>query len=417
MQRTSRRALLLAAGSSLCAGCVGDSGGSDPTKNRSTTGPSAENESDPPEWASELDPLGYRAIPEGSADPPAYSRQHEPDEITGDIVSLSRAADGFRGLLYHFGGDEGPESPTLVRFDADGAVTSQRALTDLPSNRAYHLERVGETTVVGGMHRPDGEPQTWLRGYRGGEVVFDHTRPGTTYSSLISVDGSLVGAGTLGWQRTGDDRLGAILTRLSPEGTVEWETTIDDSGVEPRFWSVTRSRDGLLAAGARDNRPWFVTFGAEGRERWRKRIELEEAYVVRRLAVGSTGTYALAQTNQFATGNNHLLLLSLGPEGGIEWARVFDPNYDEYAAAPHDLDGVGVVDADGPVLVGSADGRGWLAAVRPDGEMRWAGYDPRRDPSARPIGMMRTADGVVVYGAIGTPGSGTVQPWLAWIDL
>jgi hypothetical protein len=95
---------------------------------------------------------------------------------------------------------------------------------------------------------------------------------------------------------------------------------------------------------------------------------------------------------------------------------VFDPNYDDYATGPRDLAAVGVLDVDGPVVVGLADRRGWLAATDPDGGMRWAGYESRRDPGARPAGVRQSGDGVLVHGGIGTPGSATVKPWLAWLD-
>jgi hypothetical protein len=92
----------------------------------------------------ELDPLGYRATPEGSTDLPAYSRQRRPDAIAGEVASLSRPAEGLLGLLYRSGG-EGPETPALVRFDADGTVMTKESLTDLSSNRVDNLERLGNS--------------------------------------------------------------------------------------------------------------------------------------------------------------------------------------------------------------------------------------------------------------------------------
>jgi hypothetical protein len=183
-----------------------------------------------------------------------------------------------------------------------------------------------------------------------------------------------------------------------------------------RFWTATPTSDGVLAGGSRDNDIWLVDYGPDGTATWRRTVPHEsEAYQVVDSTVGPTGTYVVAATNQFATGNNHAAVLSLGPDGTVDWVRVFDPNYEDYSTGPLDLYPRGLVHDGGPVLVGHTSHRAWLAAMEPDGTVRWAGYHPpeRDDKPIRALGVRPVGDTFLLYGSTGVPNEAGEDPWLA----
>jgi len=396
MTRSSRRAFVAAAGGVLSAGCLAAPGRREPSDSEteySFEGP---------------DPLGFEAVPEDVADPPSFdgTQVYESDVARGIIDVVDRQS-GWTTLVYGRSQD-GFESPELRELSPDGEMVSSRTLDAVPSNRVWHLEQPGERLVVGGQREQDDREASWFRGVDS-EFAFD-TDWRTIYAD-VAVDGdSLLGAGTL---EGNSEELGAICHRIGPDGSITWEQTVEDTGPDTQFWSVTTTHEGVLAGGLNAGDVWLVSY-ADGEESWRRTITHgEEAYIVEHLAAGQTGTYAVAQTNQFATGNNHLLLLSLGGEGSVEWARVFDPNFEEYTEGPMELYGQGIVDAGGPVLVGTTSDRVWLAATEPDGTMRWAGYYPesRGDRVVRSLGLATADEQLSLYGSTGTHQEET--PWIA----
>jgi hypothetical protein len=173
----------------------------------------------------------------------------------------------------------------------------------------------------------------------------------------------------------------------------------------------------VFCGGAENNDPWVAVYDSDGRQQWDRALSRgEQAYIVEDVAIGSERYYALAQTNQFATGNNHLLLVAFDSEGTPRWTRVFDPNRDRSTDGPRELYAGGVVATGGPLVVGSADNRRtWQASLDPEGAVQWAGYRQADDRETRPLGVTSVDGQPVVYGSVGSLRVETpLDPWLAW---
>lgn len=414
--KQSRRTFIATACAAL-AGCVDPDGGDRATTSASpnTTASAAGQSGDGFEG---LDPLGFRAVPGGVDDPPQFDRMrtYETARDQGFVDLLDRP-DGLTALSYVRTGS-GYDPPRLRDIGSGGAVTDTSTLSALPSNEAYTLAHIGMETIVGGHRDAEDRRASWLRSLRDGESGLDiDTTLGTVYAEVTADEDALLAAGTL-WHDSASRSTGAICRRIAADGTVAWADTIDPAGTDARFWTVAPTPSGVLAGGSRANDSWLVAYDEGGEESWRQTVRHDgEAYQVVGITAGSTGTYAVATTNQFAQGNNHAAVLSLDSAGTVEWIRVFDPNYDDYAEGPLDLSVRGVAHDGGPVLVGHTSERAWLAALEPDGAVRWAGYYP---PDAdgtryRPLGLTPVDGGFVLYGSQGVPNEAGEDPWLAWL--
>ncbi|MFC7136056.1 hypothetical protein ACFQRB_04830 [Halobaculum litoreum] len=279
-----------------------------------------------------------------------------------------------------------------------------------PASRRHHGCR--------GYRRDEGTFRTWLRGIEAGARVFE-TDLGehTVVSGVAVVDDTLVAAGVAQASDDSDGDRAAVLLWVEADGTVARRVAFDTPDADERFWAVTPTADGYLAGGSRNDDVWVVAVDPEGERRWERRVRRgTESYIVEGLAVGDTGTYAAARTEQYATGDNHVLLLSLDPgrEGAVEWTRVFDPNAD--GRKPGDLFPAAVVDDGGARLAGHTRERVWLGATDPDGAVRWAGYHRFR-ADERLQALASVVDGrLVCHGRTGSDDSDTSAPasWVGW---
>jgi hypothetical protein len=386
----------------VLAGCGGSDGPAETSDTPSASGAGFEGPA----------PLGFRAVPDGAADPPTFDRTRTYEtSVDSGLVDILDRREGSLALAYTRSQD-GYGEPVLRRIGAEGETTGSRTPSGLPSNRVFFLERGADGAVLGGHRESDDRRATWFRGV-GGQSFSVDTGLGTVYADVAADGETFLAAGSV--RESAADRREAVSRRYGPDGEVVWERTTGDPETDVRFWTVSPVSDGVLAGGSIGGDILLVKYGPNGSESWRSTVrDSEEAYHVIDLAVGATGTYAVAETNQFAQGNNHAILLSLSSDGAVEWARVFDPNYDEYASGPLDLFVVGIVDDEGPVLAGRANGRAWLAAADPEGGLRWAGYRSGEEP-LRPLGFSPADDGFAMYGSRGVPRDEGEDPWLAWL--
>lgn len=424
MPPRSRRALLAAAGTALLAGCGGGSSDPDTPPAGSTAHPTRTATRTATSTASTpfpVEPLGVRAVPPDAPAPPGFARERVLDGDEGvDATAVTGLDGGLRVLLTRSGsgssgGDPADGGPSiLVDTDERGRERRRRRLLETPTPRPFFLQQVADTTVVSGIDTTS--TQSWLQGYRDGARTFQYRRdPATTFVAFTTDEADLLAAGTTGWGS--DEDFGAVVTRLGADGSVRGDLPVDDPGADERFWSLATTADGILAGGSRDSEAWLVRFDAAGGRRWQRTLT-REPYVVTRVAAGGTGTYALARTEQFAQGDNHLALVSLDGDGTVEWVRVFDPNGEDRPGAT-DLSAAGLVDAGGPVVVGRADAATWLAATTPDGTVRWAGYSRREGAATRPVATVTLGDSLLLHGSVGSPADDTavMRPWLAWLAV
>lgn len=425
MSRHSRRALLAAAGSALFAGCGSllDSRPDDETVTpHDVPTPTARvTPADPVPPMDGPDPLGTAAVP-ATADSLEPTREVVSESAAQQLAvgTVARGTDRQVLLLTLADGSYG--TPVLVTVDPSGDRTSQHSLAGLPSNEVGLFEQVDDLAVVGGRTETETDGgdtyHAWLRGFRDDEVVFEYDAPRETellFSDIAAVDDGMLVSGHMGADHESES---GYLARLRLDGTVAWERTIGTTRTATDFWAVTPTTDGILVGGNDDSSIALASFGRDGTDRWFRSVtRSDETYTVRDVAAGPTGRYALAQTNQFAQGNNHLLLLSLGEDGSIAWARRFDPNGGrQRRGIPSELTAAGVLDMDGPLVVGRTRERAWFADLGPTGDVQRADYHRVEDRPTRPVGLTRTDEGALVYGSVGRPNAEAgMDPWLAWL--
>lgn len=420
MARPSRRAVIATMASAVIAGCPSDGPGGDTVTPYELSTTSTRTEEPPPMDGPE--PLGYHAVPDDAGEPPEPGRErvYETDQIQG-VVSLVDHPDGARAALYTRG-ESGLTTPELLGLDETGALTDRRPLSDVPSNRVSLGAGIEDVAVIGAQFEVEETRHTWLQGYRDGNVTFRYETPLDTqlvYADLAVLNGDLVAVGHVDASPESYEDQNAILARIQTDGTVAWEQRVESPQRATDFWAVTTTAERVYAGGTEDNAVLVAAYTSDGTEQWQVTLRRgEQAYIVDCLAAGPTGLYALARTNQFAMGNNHLLLLAFDPDGTVHWTRVFDPNRDRSKGAPQELYPAGVVDEDGPLVVGRTQREHqWLAKCTPDGAVEWAGYRRTDDRPTRPLGVSRIDGEAVVHGSVGRleAGNSDVDPWLAWL--
>lgn len=428
MAPLSRRALLATAGSTVFAGCSTLSGEQTtatpydvPDGSTTTTCEGACTESEPPVEGPE--PLGTAAVPATADSLPDPTREWVAETDTENGVVCVQRDDGAHRVLLYTRDEDGFTAPELVTVTRNGDMTDSTAIQGLPSNTVFVCTPVEDQFVLG-SHVYSGETRnSWLQGYRDGASTFEY-RPDseteTVYSDVAAVADDIVAVGHDDATPESYEDENAIVSRIGLDGSVVWERRVESATTNNDLWAVTTTEDGIVCGGTEDNDPWVVAYDRSGRERWQRSLTRgEEAYIVQTIAADDTGIYALAQTNQFATGNNHLLALALDHDGTVRWTRVFDPNRaDRSRDTPHNLAARGIIATGGPLLVGSADTKQvWLAKLLPDGSVTWAGYHQTNGRPTRPIGIQRVDGAPVVYGSTGELGENRQQidPWMAWL--
>jgi hypothetical protein len=197
---------------------------------------------------------------------------------------------------------------------------------------------------------PDGGVQ-WQRSY---------SRPGVNsfrdvfYDGVQTADGGYLLAGvTLGAEFTDTRRGEGWLGKIGPEGELAWDETYTPTGDAHTDWTEDDSFDGfstivpidggyLLTGAATPNGPsdanpsdaWAVVVDADGAEQWSATYEFP--------AEGESDASDLSIADARATEDGYLVA---GTAGNYEYVRSFRQNR----------------------LIGN----GWMAALGPDGELRW----------------------------------------------
>jgi len=462
MERTTRRGFLAAVGSAVLAGCSSGGDGADPETVTALDVPTVRGRRTPatttasgcppncervPAPGFGPDPLGFAAIPEGSAVGPPIRRERRYDGAGGDgaptsgsdatdtattgeaspttVVDIASHPAGVLALVWT-GTDDGQATPRLVRVDTVGRVRWRRDLSDARWSLPTTLVRVDGVTVVGGTVTADDGQYSRVQWYREGRLAGRYEPPlGTAIRDATTLAESLVVVeGTDGEY----GRLpGVDVVRLGDGGSEQWRHRLEvlPAGGDPR--AIRASGDRVVATGATANGNWVVCLDAAGTERWDATLPGgRQSYRVDDLAVGPIGTYLLTRPGATWEGRDHLLVAALDRRGEMEWVRVFDPAVGE--------DGItrlfpsAVLDTHGPLVGGRAAGsegdrqRPWMASLSGAGIPQWAGYhrsvvaDP--DESVDLWGVERLDTSVVAYGRIGDGSffdADSSSPWLAWL--
>ncbi|MUV90106.1 hypothetical protein GJ629_09555 [Halapricum sp. CBA1109] len=401
MDRTSRRAVLAALGSAGLAGCSAlEDDGPDSVTPYGVSLPETVSggvSADIPNYGlAGPPPLGDRAVPPGSPDPPAIDRErvYAADRRRTPVDVAARES----GLEMVVTVTEASSlvAPQRLRIDDAGSVTEQESLESLPTTNVGLHARTGSRTVVGGSV---GYPEGWLYALEDRRVVYESD--GDQLRAAAPLDGDVVAAGTV-------DSAAGVLARVGPTGTVRWRERVDGGTALKAV--ATAPNGSVFAYGIRADGGWLVAYDADGTERWQATVPAgEQSYVPLDLAVGPSGLYVLARGVESFGERPYFVLAAVTADGTVQWQRVLadDASYGETMFFGAVLDRGGPVVAGGPRL--------WRTGFEPDGGVRWSGDDTDDASVRRSVtGAGQFGGDAVLSGYYADADSERPDPWLAW---
>ena len=290
--------------------------------------------------------------------------------VTMNVQTGSVAID-HAGNVYVTGTRQGLESVAVLRkFGPDGRPLWTRTWSQPDAHAGGELVAVAATGSV----------------YFAGSIGSNHFEGGAWFLRKYKPDGTLVWArDEPGWQHGG--------TADSPSGLATTAAGAVLSGSFQGCCGDFRIRDG-----------WVLSFGADGRRKWRNGFEPGSGLnafsdVADSVAVGANGGIfvggwtALGAESEEVTADHELLLQRLDRGGSVVWSRSFPETADDDQEFDADLAVHGdalMVEAfvDGSDIRGSGrPGHTWLGRFTLGGDLRWSrswGRSSRRaaQPSA-----------------------------------
>lgn len=245
----------------------------------------------------------------------------------------------------------------------------------------------GETDSFGA-----GEDDIWVLKLRlDGAVEWQKTYGGKHFDSAEAIqqtgDGGYIMAGET--NSFGAGRRDLWVLKLEPGGAVEWQKTYGESGYDPPQ-SIQQTTDGgYIVAGETDS------FGAgeedflvlklrpDGTVEWQKTYgggNFDKATSIQQ--TGDGGYIVAGMTESFAVGGGYIpdtLFLRLGPEGTIEWQKVYgDIDFDMTYSVRQTSDGGYIVAGSTGYVWGSRvdtiatiGSHAWVLKLRSDGTADW----------------------------------------------
>ena len=134
--------------------------------------------------------------------------------------------------------------------------------------------------------------------------------------------------------------------------------------------AVVELADGdFLATGQTPNDPgfdlWLVRVSPSGDLRWQKQIDVDvydDGTAI--VATASGGAYVVGSTSHLGGPTRDAVVLSIGDDGTIRWARRIGDDSDDVAQS------VALTSA-GDLLVGGSSQQAWLARMTPGGDVLW----------------------------------------------
>lgn len=228
-------------------------------------------------------------------------------------------------------------------------------------------------------------------------------------------DDGFVLAGTASWTRqSGGD---AWLLKVTRDGTVEWERTIEAAaGVRS---VVAASDGGYVFAGRKDVDDgdtvdaWLLKVTRDGATEWEHTVGGDDDDRGRDVVETSDGGYALAGgTTSASDGSEDALLVKVSPDGERQWQRTYGGSGHDWANSVVEVGDGGFVLAGDARSSDHVHGVGWLARVAADGTPQWE----RTYGGKGADEVARTSDGGYVFGGETNAGTDGLQGWLVKVS-
>ncbi len=216
---------------------------------------------------------------------------------------------------------------------------------------------------------PDGS-LAWARTFGGANGEWLH-------SMIQTADGGYAVIGeTWSFGAGGADLL---LLKLDPDGSIAWARTFGGTAND-WVYQITQTADGGYAvAGGTDNfgaggaDALLLKLGPDGSLAWARTFGGTGHDYVCSVNQTADGGYVVAGgTNSFGAGSFDLLALKLNPDGSVVWARTFGGVSDDYAGSLIQTSDGGYAVAGRTASFGSGNYDLLVLKLNPDGSPAWA---------------------------------------------
>ena len=296
-----------------------------------------------------------------------------------------------------------------------GGQKDDRAYDAVPAGNGFLVvgssKSIVQNTMVGWAIKLDSE----------GNAVWNKTFLEGTNTELRFAINLTDGFLLVGNEYLPSGNINGFAAKISPDGTLVWQTLVGNNNETDEFYSGMATSDGFVLMGlssqngGQTSQAWVVKIDDEGSLVWSKTLDMGLNTVARAGLVSSDGDYVVTgYTDSRGLGSYDFLLLKIDPNGDLIWNQTYGTNGSQEA---HSITAA----SDGYVMVGDTQSTGteihaWVVKVDWNGTELWS-ETVGGDKSDSPAYVTASTDGgYLVAGFTFSWGAGNRDFWLFKID-
>ncbi len=259
---------------------------------------------------------------------------------------------------------------------------------------------------------PDGNI-IWQKTYGGSAIEYGKAIRNTSDGGLVL----LVNTGSFG---AGTHDIWVI--KLTHDGDITWQKTYGSTAVENSYTIEETLDGGFVIAGNVNNLnsenmsdTCVIKLASDGRLEWSRKYggpADDNAYAVTPLANG--GYLVAGHTRSFGAGAFDVWVLQLDSIGDIVWQRSYGGGSNDFAFSLYEREDGGLMVGGSSSSFGAGEFDLWILSLNPDGDIEWQEtFGGPLDDSGKSYSIRPTGDGgIVVPGRTASYGAGDYDAWL-----
>jgi hypothetical protein len=255
------------------------------------------------------------------------------------------------------------------------------------------------------------------------QTTIDNDGKDESVGSIVeTADGDFVLTGETA--STFRETIDGLVVKTDSNGSIQWQATVDNDGNDDLFSNIVASTDGshilsgTTAPDDGDQSVLLAKLDSNGGVEWQKVFGTDNNYnfPFHLVATGDGGAILTVETGfLYADG----CVVKLSGDGGIEWETTFEQednlSVTITGVVNNDDDTVLVVGTTGPISIG-ANSTTWMAQINNEGHVEWQNTYDTDTPPISITDMVETNDGGVILVGHTTPEDGKELAWAARID-